>query len=221
MDNHYSPSLYISRYELFLFSLRNPLLLYLLSFLDVDTICTLAKVSRRLRAFCGYFSADAWNIDKFLRPWFSNLHGFRQVLHSCGAIISGSQALQFFNRVRYPTSDMDIYVRMTGLLQLTRWLLGQGYRRDTSNGIAGLAYLTSAEGTVLGDRDFFQTQRKKNKRQGNITGIYNYVNLLEEVSHPGERRYVQVIVLAVDPIEHILFDYHSSVLLYYICVIPF
>ncbi|KAI0832865.1 hypothetical protein BC628DRAFT_1309080, partial [Trametes gibbosa] len=44
-----------------------------------------------------------------------------------GTLVSGSCALQFFARTRYPDSDLDLYVHMRHRREVGRWLLQEGY----------------------------------------------------------------------------------------------
>ncbi|KAI0677691.1 hypothetical protein C8Q78DRAFT_1066155 [Trametes maxima] len=45
-----------------------------------------------------------------------------------GTLISGSTALQFFDRTLYPESDLDLYVHMRHRREVGRWLLEEGYK---------------------------------------------------------------------------------------------
>ena len=42
-------------------------------------------------------------------------------------LISGSIALQFFERMFYPESDLDIYVEIRYYKVIVSWLIGIGY----------------------------------------------------------------------------------------------
>ena len=52
-----------------------------------------------------------WNINQSLLRFFKNPMAFRSCLGHADALISGSFALQFFERVVWPNSGLDIMVR--------------------------------------------------------------------------------------------------------------
>ncbi|KAI0638623.1 hypothetical protein C8Q77DRAFT_1215387 [Trametes polyzona] len=58
----------------------------------------------------------------------SRLGSWAQALRSrTGTLISGSCALQFFDRTVYPESDLDLYVHMQHRREVGRWLIEEGY----------------------------------------------------------------------------------------------
>jgi len=52
---------------------------------------------------------------------------FRHLQATTGMIISGSTALQFFERVVYPESDLDLYVEHRYMRPIALWLASIGY----------------------------------------------------------------------------------------------
>ena len=74
------------------------------------------------------YARRAFNIDALLQSFFNNPFAFRQVQQLTGTLISGSQALQFFTREHYSSSDMDLYVRVDFAEALCTWLIAsEGY----------------------------------------------------------------------------------------------
>lgn len=71
----------------------------------------------------------AFDIRKHLSPYFSaeQVRQLRGLQGLCGAVISGSSALQFFDRSVYPESDLDIYVPVGHVRFFCHWLLSCGY----------------------------------------------------------------------------------------------
>ncbi|KAJ7595217.1 hypothetical protein C8J56DRAFT_1114950 [Mycena floridula] len=68
----------------------------------------------------------AHNINKFLSRYFSSdewIDRFRWLQAETGVLISGSTALQFFDRTLYPESDMDLYVHRDFSPQVAHFLL--------------------------------------------------------------------------------------------------
>ena len=50
-----------------------------------------------------------WNVDHALRRYVKNPQGLRSQLARCDGLISRSFATQFFARVVWPESELDIY----------------------------------------------------------------------------------------------------------------
>lgn len=71
----------------------------------------------------------AFSVDKLLSPYFTSTEviRFRKLQCDTGALISGSTALQFFDRVTYSESDLDVYVEHRFSRTLAEWLLEIGY----------------------------------------------------------------------------------------------
>lgn len=78
-----------------------------------------------------------WNVDRDLLRFVRNPRRFREVLGKCDALISGSFALQFFERILWEGSDLDIFVESgQRALELEKHLVNiEGYRlsRETSH----------------------------------------------------------------------------------------
>ncbi|KIJ50912.1 hypothetical protein M422DRAFT_158739 [Sphaerobolus stellatus SS14] len=89
----------------------------------------LIRVSRTCRLARGAvkdYSRRAYSIND-LRRFFADPIGFRSLQARTGALISGSQALQFFERVRWPASDLDIYVWPETALEVAALIVKEGY----------------------------------------------------------------------------------------------
>lgn len=77
------------------------------------------------------WSARAFDIDKHLRRFVKNPTTFRSLMAETGSVIAGSNALQFFDRVYYPSSDLDLYVyydSMRSVVKYIRHSTGKHYR---------------------------------------------------------------------------------------------
>ena len=72
----------------------------------------------------------AFNLDKLLSRFFSHpeILRFRELQCFTGMLISGSIALQFFERVVYPDSDLDLYIEHRFSRQVADWLIDIGYK---------------------------------------------------------------------------------------------
>ncbi|KAJ3834832.1 hypothetical protein F5878DRAFT_544219, partial [Lentinula raphanica] len=75
----------------------------------------------------------AYSIKRVLSPFFheDEIGDFRLVQATTGAIISGSAALQFFNRECYDTdnhsSDLDTYCHLSRCIDVGNWISSKGY----------------------------------------------------------------------------------------------
>lgn len=58
---------------------------------------------------------------------------FRALMASTGMLISGSTALQFFDRTVYTESDLDLYLDNGAVTEVSNWLISVGYRYVPSN----------------------------------------------------------------------------------------
>ncbi|KAI5816259.1 hypothetical protein BZA77DRAFT_61520 [Pyronema omphalodes] len=82
----------------------------LAQYLDIADLISLSRASTRMYSAFKAIQNAQWNINNFLSAYFTNPKAFRSILGECDAFISGSAALQFFDRVRWSDSDLDIYV---------------------------------------------------------------------------------------------------------------
>ncbi|TFK57003.1 hypothetical protein OE88DRAFT_1640800 [Heliocybe sulcata] len=95
--------------------------------LSIEIIFTISKLSRSLYSRVESYKAKTWNIGAFLHKWFPDPTAFRRVLCDAGAVIAGSQALQFFNRECYHAVPMDIYLPPGSVIPVGTYLCSIGY----------------------------------------------------------------------------------------------
>ncbi|RDB23243.1 hypothetical protein Hypma_009684 [Hypsizygus marmoreus] len=128
---------------------------------------------------------------------------FRELQAKTGMLISGSTALQFFDRTCYPDTDLDLYVMHTGAFEVSHWLTTIGYRYQPSlNGPSTFvwAFLDASAGQTPAAPPLYP-------RRG-IIGVFGFFN-------PGCHQSVQLIVVIFSPIEVIL-DFHSTCMMNFI-----
>lgn len=90
--------------------------------------CHAAKYARAC------FNRRAFNVNRHLGRFFQNPLAFRSLQAQTGALISGSSALQFFDRETYEDSDLDVYLHPGHLKQIGAWLMeAEGYTYITEN----------------------------------------------------------------------------------------
>ncbi|OTB03767.1 hypothetical protein M426DRAFT_12269 [Hypoxylon sp. CI-4A] len=86
---------------------RYPIRSRLNRFLSTRDILRLSETSWSMRRD---LMQNEWNINNKLRPFLNQPLQFRSKLGQCDALISGSFAMQFFDRVVWRESDLDIMV---------------------------------------------------------------------------------------------------------------
>jgi len=69
-----------------------------------------------------------FNINRSLSRFFSDPVEFRALQARTGTLISGSFALQFFDRSFYPESDLDLYSPKDADREVLSWLPSHGYK---------------------------------------------------------------------------------------------
>ena len=73
-------------------------------------------------------TGHAFNINHYLRHFFQNPLEFGTIQAETGTIISGSSALQFFDREIFEDSDLDLYLHPGHLERIGAWLMkSKGY----------------------------------------------------------------------------------------------
>lgn len=94
----------------------------------------LGKTCRAVYAAVQKYIAHAYRIERILSRFFDDPLEFRQLQAQTFTLISGSSALQFFDRSFYPSSDLDLWVHKPHQLEVGTWLLAQGYKFVPING---------------------------------------------------------------------------------------
>lgn len=75
------------------------------------------------------YNKTAYNIHHLLSRYFPDSHvdTFRHLQAKTGTLISGSVALQFFERLYYEESDLDLYLEAKHVQDLCHFIKGCGY----------------------------------------------------------------------------------------------
>lgn len=141
----------------------------------------------------------AFSLVKLMSPYFSEsqLKDFRELQARTGAVISGSMALQFFGRIRYDKSDLDIYVEHGQCLQIAKFLedIGYLYKPRPSQGselAARVDHVARNLGRIKLDDGHYLGR--------GMADVFNF--------DKGDQK-IQLITAVNDPVEVIL-AFHSS-----------
>lgn len=98
---------------------------------DKQTLIRLSQTSKGVRGLI-YGDETLWNINARLKRFFDDPDAFRAQQRQCDALISGSFALQFFEHVNWPGSDLDMYVEKGQRMESMHRYLTEtaGYMRE-------------------------------------------------------------------------------------------
>ncbi|TFK60847.1 hypothetical protein BDN72DRAFT_723654, partial [Pluteus cervinus] len=90
-----------------------------------------ASINVWARDLVSGYMAEHFSIYKLLEPFFHSpdITALRKLQQELGVVISGSQALQFFDRRTFEDSDLDLYAHSTVSPRVEAWLSSVGYKR--------------------------------------------------------------------------------------------
>jgi len=180
----------------------------------------LLRVNKRLSWEVSGYMRVAFSIDRILQPFFSSPATFRALQAKTGILISGSAAVQFFDRNFYPGSDLDLYLESRNVDDAIAYLKEEGYvyvppqgkHRTTPLHAMLLKIKRNSARTLLDD----------NWRYGHVTtgglGWWGNQSNYGSISIGGVLNFhkgdmiVQLVVskLGSSPMA-VMFDFHSSV----------
>ena len=158
----------------------------------------LLRTSHAIRGIVFNYMKRTFDVDKLLSRYFTYPLSFRQLQACTGTLISGSTALQFFDRTFYPESDLDIYVPRAWRSEVGRFLLQAGYkfvRHPPQHPTFINAVFEHGVSTATANYGNFK----------GISGVFNF----EKDGRHGEKLKIQLMVAVRSAIEPIL-HYHSS-----------
>lgn len=93
------------------------------SLLPIRDIIALTRTCRGLSKTYQYMLPVQWNIDRTLQRFVNDPCEFRSQMGRHNALVSGSLALQFFERVVWNDSDMDVFItKGDGATEFSRYI---------------------------------------------------------------------------------------------------
>ncbi|KAL0578305.1 hypothetical protein V5O48_003682 [Marasmius crinis-equi] len=174
-------------------------------------------VNRKFRDVIESYRRSAHDIDKLLLMFFTlvEIQRFRELQSFDGFLISGSIALQYFARVVWPDSDLDIYCYPKHFARLVRLLgaFGYDYIPDAGQTLDLHAFVKVIQEGV-GDLLHYDSRQS-------ISAVLSFTRVTNGVS-----KKVQVVVCQRSPMEAIL-KFHSTVVMNFIgpthavCLYPY
>ena len=176
-----------------LFSCLSPVELY--RYAQTSKAAYLAMMSYVRRAF---------HLEHVLGPYFTppQILEFRRLQFETGMFISGSTALQFFDRTVYPDSDLDLYVDRRFHAPIALWLKRIGYAYSPPEGSTPQSNVFTLAQAIQANAHASQPTTSE---YAGASFIYNFQK------YDSSRR-IQLILSQSDrpPIEMLL-NFHSSV----------
>lgn len=189
---------------------RHPIYDNIFSYLTPLSLTRMASVNRAIRTVTKDFAARAYNVNRRLSRFVRDPLVFRSLMARTRMVISGSFALQFFDRTYYPDSDLDLYLHPDrNIIDVGLYLEQEGYEfvprswqlpvyKDEAERIC-------ANIDVEVDDIEDETEASVLYSFRSLRAVYTFRRTLED----GEVREAQVIVSRVSPLASIL-DFHSS-----------
>lgn len=156
-----------------------------------------SQVSTATHDAVSSYIGRTFQLRRVLGRYFSDddILELRRIQYSTGALISGSTALQFFDRSHYPESDLDIYVGFDGRQDIALWLEEKGYSmkpNDENPGASLQVVLDQMERELLEDDPVY----------------FGSFNVLEFLKNDGNAK-IQLLITSGCPVASIL-KFHSS-----------
>ncbi len=88
-----------------------PIFTGICSLLSISAIIALTRTCKALSTLYQELLPQQWNVDLLLGRFVQDPLLFRSQLGRYDALVSGSFAVQFFDRVQWTDSDLDIYIK--------------------------------------------------------------------------------------------------------------
>ncbi|KAH8801874.1 hypothetical protein DL96DRAFT_1475866 [Flagelloscypha sp. PMI_526] len=182
---------------------------YFLDFLTGLELYIFRQVSKAGLSMVDEYTGRHFTTDRVFSPFFTpeQTIDLRKIQAKFSVVVSGSAAVQFFDRVKYRHSDLDLYVDLEAMRPLASFIESAGY--VFKNNVSQNPSLKTAL-AVLSDRNppgYFGGHPAYNN-----PGIREVFSFEEELSPGGETRHVQMIV-SKGPVMAAIFEFHSTVVM--------
>lgn len=162
--------------------------------------CRLARqIAVRYRSF-------VFNINRRLRRFFRNPLAFRSLQAQTKTLISGSFALQFFDRSHYVKSDLDLYTHPGFSRSVGEWLINEGYG-FSAGPTQDVSFDVAEKSNWRGTRAPYGAQESSEWSEYQWNGVWEVYSF--QKTEDGKSVNVQIIASSISPLETIL-NFHSS-----------
>ncbi|KAI0029336.1 hypothetical protein K488DRAFT_15199, partial [Vararia minispora EC-137] len=175
----------------------------LCSCLSPRDLAALLACSRLINAEVSAYCRRAFSINRILQPYFRSPDSFRVLQSTTGTLISGSAALQFFDRTEYPSSDLDLYVEHRYVARVVAFLQNEGYTFQ-----AWTFQPPTVEETLVEisrriqshNHMFGENGEREHYTGGGLAGVLHF--------HKGDRE-IQLMAARASPLT-IIYGFHST-----------
>ena len=141
-------------------------------FSDTSMLLNSMATCKTLQTTTKRYMAEAFNMNIIYRKFFAtdeDILTFRREIARAGALISGSQVVQYFSRSHYAGSDLDLYVHHHESEYIVMCLLELGYKYVPSRSKAlGWSQVCNEACEMAVDETY----------RGNNAGIISVYNLI-------------------------------------------
>ena len=184
----------------------------ILSCLPPISLTRMSSVNRAVRLATQDFASRAYNINRRLERFVKDPMSFRSLMARMGLVISGSFALQFFDRTYYPKSDLDLYLHPNRhMIEVGLYLEREGYKfvpdsmqlpnfRDNAERICAIVDSLS---------DLELEENTQHEVDGESSHSLRAVYVFQRKSPEGEVQVIELVIARDSPMACI-FDLHSS-----------
>lgn len=162
------------------------------------------RVSKSARHTLQSYLNRRYKLSLLLARFFSEAQTeeLRTLMSSTGMLISGSMALQFFDRIIYPDSDLDLYLPLQYAWQIADWLVSAGYTYAPKKASLPTVDIALLDATENHDRGYTGNTPSTNRGYLNATCVLDFT-----ATDPPRK--VQLMCTLRSTIELIL-GFHSS-----------
>lgn len=170
---------------------------------DIMYFALTCRLARRTVARYRVFT---FNINRRLRRFFHNPLAFRSLQARTHTLISGSFALQFFDRTIYPESDLDLYTHPGFSKSVGEWLIGEGYEFKASP-TQDPSFDVAEKSNWRGTRAPYGAEEISEWSEYQWKGVWEVYSFQQTEGDNCMK--VQIIASSISPLETV-FNFHSS-----------
>ncbi|KAI0087717.1 hypothetical protein BDY19DRAFT_892207 [Irpex rosettiformis] len=173
-------------------------------FSSPGSLVCLERTCMQLQAAVKSYFRRTFNINRHFSRFFDNPQDFRSLQARTATLVSGSNALQFFSRITYEDSDLDLYVYYKHRLEVGHWLIQNGYTYKP-NAVQNTNFdLASKECTLNGS----QADEPLKYHMKGVASVFTFTKPCGDDA--SKELKVQAVVVSNAPMEVIL-NFHSTI----------
>ncbi|KAJ7187140.1 hypothetical protein C8R46DRAFT_1058996 [Mycena filopes] len=172
----------------------------LFSQMGAQELLAFRQTCRRIYAL---INESCFSLLRLLSPFFGNateVGRFRLMQLQSGTLVSGSVALRFFNRLKWPGSDLDLYTHRPTAQLVVRFLLSNGYTYTPRVSESPAGILKFQHQDVLTQLAASVAERPPSYQGRGIADVQDF--------QKGDMK-IQIIIATSTPME-VIINFHST-----------